>query len=913
MPYGIVERENEYCIFKLGPDGKPMGETLGCHPDQETAQAQQAALYASETKAAHTGAMVALMLDPATAQRLAIPGGEPAEDLHITLAYLGEAAGLDLTATVSGVAQFAQCERPVFGRINGFARFVGVGDGAQDAIVLLYDSPQIPEIRHRLCECLGIDQESQDHGFIPHITLAYVPTGTPEPDGISGVGDPLAFDRVTLALGDQRFDFPLKGEEETDVDEYEESDEESEDVSEYATMTEIKAAELYPYTYNGVEVMASRRRPSSRNDKKYERDVQVGDRVYLVHYGDPEMDMQRDIPESRESFLSRHSCDTKRDPRAPGFWACYDWYDTAEKSAAPVVFSGSAVKALGDGRVGGYLVYFGDPAQPDLTGDYFTKSTDFGSHTTSLVFYQHGMDGILQRRVLDDHAAIKIDDVGVWIEAQLKMRDEYERAIYRMAEAGKLGWSSGTAPHLIERRSIGNGTYEITRWPLGIDASLTPTPAEPRAQAEALKTFMAESAQQQPAQAGAEVAAATPAAPGANEPGNNSDNHTEGIHMDENEIKAVAAAVVAQLQPPANPGVVAGPLVSQHDNELDKPLTPGEFFKSVADHARNKPVDKRFANYLKSAGSNELVASDGGVLVSTDVSKEIWKRAYEVGQVMARCFRIPVSTESNSTEWPAISETSRADGSRYGGIQAYWAAEGATVTATKPKFENVKLKLDKLYGLCYATEEILADAAQLQTLIMQIFPEEISFKTEAAIMRGDGVGKPLGILNSPALVTVAAEAGQAAGTLLWENVVKMWSRCWGRSRRNAAWYINQDIEPQLYSMSLAVGTGGQPVYMPAGGASGEPYATLFGRPVIPTEYNSTLGTVGDIVLADMSQYALAEKGGVQMASSMHVRFLYDEQTFRFTFRVDGQPFWRSALTPYQGTNTLSPFIVLATR
>ena len=84
------------------------------------------------------------------------------------------------------------------------------------------------------------------------------------------------------------------------------------------------------------------------------------------------------------------------------------------------------------------------------------------------------------------------------------------------------------------------------------------------------------------------------------------------------------------------------------------------------------------------------------------------------------------------------------------------------------------------------------------------------------------------------------------------------------------------LEAQLFSMSLAVGTGGVPVFMPAGGAAGQPFSTLFGRPIVASEYGATLGTVGDIMLIDPTQYTLIDKGGIQTATSIHVRFVYDE-------------------------------------
>jgi HK97 family phage major capsid protein len=136
---------------------------------------------------------------------------------------------------------------------------------------------------------------------------------------------------------------------------------------------------------------------------------------------------------------------------------------------------------------------------------------------------------------------------------------------------------------------------------------------------------------------------------------------------------------------------------------------------------------------------------------------------------------------------------------------------------------------------------------------------------------------------------------------------------WGASRKNAVWLISQDVEPQLYSMSMAVGTGGVPVYMPAGGVSGQPYGTLFGRPVMPSEYCDTVGDLGDIILADFSQYLLLKKDGLKSDSSIHVNFVYDETAFRWVYRVDGQPAWASELTPKNGGSTQSPFVTLEDR
>lgn len=318
-------------------------------------------------------------------------------------------------------------------------------------------------------------------------------------------------------------------------------------------------------------------------------------------------------------------------------------------------------------------------------------------------------------------------------------------------------------------------------------------------------------------------------------------------------------------------------------------------------------VDERLSTRAAS-GLNETTPSDGGFLVQQDFVTELLKRTYETGILASKVKKIPISTNANGMKINAIDEDSRANGSRWGGVQTYWEGEADELTASKPKFRQMELSLKKLTGLCYATDELLQDAAALEAVIRQAFAEEFGFKIDDAILSGSGEGEPLGILNSGAIVTVAKEASQT-DTITVENLIKMWNRLWSRSRANAVWYINQELEPYLYTLKI----GDKPVYIPAGGLSEKPYGTLFGRPVVPIEQCSAAGEVGDIILADIGQYLLIDKGGIKSASSIHVRFLYDENVFRFIYRVDGKPIWTKPLTPYKGSATVSPFVTLAKR
>lgn len=162
-------------------------------------------------------------------------------------------------------------------------------------------------------------------------------------------------------------------------------------------------------------------------------------------------------------------------------------------SMETLISFGGSVKAVGENTVAGYLVRFSSEKDPDLVRDFFTRETDFDMEFPgkSSVYYNHGLDKTLKRRRLGK-ATLETDDVGVWVEAQLAVRDAYEEHILKMAKEGKLGWSSGTAAHLIGHETVGD-SRKVLCWPLGLDASLTPKPCEPRNEAiVSVKAYLAE-------------------------------------------------------------------------------------------------------------------------------------------------------------------------------------------------------------------------------------------------------------------------------------------------------------------------------------------------------------------------------------------------------------------------------------
>ncbi len=341
----------------------------------------------------------------------------------------------------------------------------------------------------------------------------------------------------------------------------------------------------------------------------------------------------------------------------------------------------------------------------------------------------------------------------------------------------------------------------------------------------------------------------------------------------------------------------------------------GEQMAAVARWTRDPSatMDTRLQEIMAQTDASESVPSAGGFLVQEDFSAELMKLTHDTGKLFSRCDNTPISANSNSIKINAIDETSRADGSRWGSVRAYWAGEGDTLTKEKPKFRQVQLDLQKLTGLFYATDELLMDASAMGSIASEAFAEEFGFKVDDAIVRGTGAGQPLGFLGHAGTVSITKETGQAAATIVKENIEKMYARMMASSISRAIWYINQDTWTQLFLLSHAVGTGGVPVFIPAGGLSASPFGTLLGRPIEPIEQCDTLGTVGDIVFADLKQYKTIDKGGMEAASSIHVQFITDETTFRFIMRLDGQPKRNAPLTPFKGNNTLSSFLTLATR
>jgi HK97 family phage major capsid protein len=237
------------------------------------------------------------------------------------------------------------------------------------------------------------------------------------------------------------------------------------------------------------------------------------------------------------------------------------------------------------------------------------------------------------------------------------------------------------------------------------------------------------------------------------------------------------------------------------------------------------------------------------------------------------------------------------------------------MTPSKPSLGQLEVKLNRMTALVPVTDELMEDAPSLSRYLPGKVAEKFTSKLNAAIIGGNGIAKPLGLINSPSVVEQAIEASQdLTPALVFDNITKMWARLYAPLRSGAVWLINQDLEPFMASMVVPGTSPSYPAYLPPGGLSGQQYGTLMGRPVMASEHCSAVGTPGDIILTNLSTYLTIQKvGGVRSDVSMHLYFDQSIVAFRFVMRVGGQSWWSAAATRLNGSNTLSNIITLGTR
>jgi len=331
----------------------------------------------------------------------------------------------------------------------------------------------------------------------------------------------------------------------------------------------------------------------------------------------------------------------------------------------------------------------------------------------------------------------------------------------------------------------------------------------------------------------------------------------------------------------------------------------GEFSRSVARANSGIELDRRLQmGAAPGLTANESSGADGGFAIPPEFSEEIWRLSLGEDSLLPRTQNIEVAGNSmifpkdESTPWGGT------------GVQAYWQAEASQATATKPVLGTNTMVLHKLMALVPVTNELMDDGFAVGSYLTPLITDRIMWKTNEAILFGDGQGKPLGAFNSKASIVQAKETSQATNTILPANLTNMVSRLLVGELRNAFWLATPDILTYLEGMTV----GNYPVYLPNNTMEGAPYGMLKGRPLMLSEHANAFSSQGDINLVSLNGYrTITKAGGIQTSTSMHLYFDADATAFKVTFRLNGAPILSKPVTPPKSPNTRSHFVSLAAR
>jgi len=243
------------------------------------------------------------------------------------------------------------------------------------------------------------------------------------------------------------------------------------------------------------------------------------------------------------------------------------------------------------------------------------------------------------------------------------------------------------------------------------------------------------------------------------------------------------------------------------------------------------------------------------------------------------------------------------------GMSPQWMAETGTIAADEASVRMITLDAKKLALLPSASNELIADGVSFEEQLETAMIKALGWGMDYGFLRGTGAGQPSGVLGASCLITVAKLTGQLAGTIDYRNLVMMFARLHPACVSNSVWVASPTTIPQLSTLSLTVGVGGAPIPVMT---SDSGQFIILTRPVLFSEKMSALGAVGDILLADFSQYAVGLRKEVSIDKSQHLGFQQDISTYRGIVRVDGQPLWADPYTPVNG-DSLSCFVTLAAR
>ena len=411
-------------------------------------------------------------------------------------------------------------------------------------------------------------------------------------------------------------------------------------------------------------------------------------------------------------------------------------------------FIGGEVKALGNGKLGGYLVRFTTEAQPDLQGDYFTKDTELGTFTDLPVLYHHGADKTIGKRVIG-RGTIKQDAIGLWVEAQLAMRDEYEKEIYALAEKGALGWSSGAVSHLVEREYKSEKIAWVKTWWIA-EASLTPTPAEAQNEAITIK--------------GNVIAMPEEAQPVSAMQIQTISDDTETLEetkktMEANDVTELKAQIAALTAIVNEPKVEAGKMAAvvkslggDHDggNAFKHWIRTGQ----MNYYTKNNEQDW---SATKTNALNEATGTEGGILVPEGLNATIIAKRDEMSVIRANGAMV-ITTNLDTVQVPV--ENAR--------MTTAIVAESGSYVAAEPTFTSNSVTVYKFGNQLRLTDEVLADnQTNLMPYLSNGLGRAFGLMENQYCIAGTGSSQPKGLLTGgTAAITAASTTAITAAELV---------------------------------------------------------------------------------------------------------------------------------------------------
>ncbi len=351
---------------------------------------------------------------------------------------------------------------------------------------------------------------------------------------------------------------------------------------------------------------------------------------------------------------------------------------------------------------------------------------------------------------------------------------------------------------------------------------------------------------------------------------------------------------------------VARPILFGSDGDGNPKKSFGDWLLHVARNDEGY-LEKVYGTFRTKTAMAESGGSTGGYIVPPEFYDGLMRVVAEQTFFRKRAFVQPMGSASLMFPYLDVTTVQSAGISPFfGGVQMTWTEEAQTRTETEPQFKMMELKAHELSGYAVSSNVLLQDSAfGLEKFLITLFGQAVGWFEEYAFLQGNGVGKPMGVLNCPAAISVNRAN---ANKVQFADVALMLSHLLPSSQRRSIWVIHPYVLAQLVQLA---DSAGRIIWVPNNGGAQEGVpGTLFGLPVITSEKVPALGTRGDCNLIDPQLYVIGDRMQIEVAASEHVNFLKNQMTWRIVERVDGQPWLEKPITLQDASSTVSPFVIL---